>query len=108
MNSKFKIVFCTVPDPETAVSISRKLVEEKLAACCNIIPGIRSLYFWEGEICDDQELLIIIKTHEGAWSRLEQRIKELHPYQVPEIIAVQITNGSESYLNWVDQNVKKE
>jgi len=105
MDSKYVTVFCTVPDEKTAEKISKTLVEEKLAACCNIIRNIRSIYAWEGKIYDDPELLIIIKTRAAAFERIEKRIGELHPYNVPEIIALPIVVGNKPYLNWVKENV---
>lgn len=106
MNVKFLIIFCTVPDMETAQNISDHLVKEKKAACCNIIPAIRSVYFWKNELQQDGEQLLIIKTREDCYESLQMRIKELHPYSVPEIIAIPIIHGNPEYLNWVNENVE--
>ena len=106
MNSEYLIIFCTVPDEDIAIKISNDLVNEKLAACCNIIKGIRSIYFWEDNVCDDSELLLVIKTKGAVYKKLEDKIKSLHPYDVPEIIALSINQGSEKYLKWIDENVK--
>lgn len=105
MNSEYLIIFCTVPDEDTALKISNKIVKEKLAACCNVIKGIRSIYFWKDKMCDDSEFLLIIKTKKSAYKKLEDRIKNLHPYQVPEILGISINQGVEQYLKWVDENV---
>ncbi|RMH95458.1 MAG: divalent-cation tolerance protein CutA [Calditrichaeota bacterium] len=105
MKTEHLIIFCTVPDSETAVHLSRTLVEEKLAACCNIVSGLRSIYFWKGEVCDDSELLLIIKSRLDVYDKLEQRIRELHPYEVPEILALPVYRGWKDYLNWVDEHV---
>ena len=107
MATSYFMIFCTVPDPITAKKISRILVEEKLAACCNIVPGLNSIYRWENKIQDETELLLIIKTRQELFSELEQRVKNLHPYAVPEIIAMPILNGNIEYLKWMDENVKK-
>ena len=100
------IVYCTVPNEETALTLSRTIVSENLAACCNIIPGLRSIYSWNGEICDDNELLLMMKTHADVYARLEERIRALHPYDVPEILAVAINYGLTDYLKWVNDYVK--
>jgi periplasmic divalent cation tolerance protein len=107
MAKPYLMIFCTVPDPITAKKISRILVEEKLAACCNIVPGLNSIYRWENKIQDETELLLIIKTRQELFSELEQRVKNLHPYAVPEIIAMPILRGNIDYLKWMDENVKK-
>lgn len=106
MEKEFLVVFCTVPDQKTAETIAATLVEEKLAACCNIVPGITSLYFWKENVEKDAELLIIIKTTAQVFERLSRRIEKLHPYQLPEIIALPIKMGNQSYLTWVEENVK--
>ncbi|NOX90594.1 MAG: divalent-cation tolerance protein CutA [Calditrichaeota bacterium] len=100
------VVFCTVSDEAQAESIAQTLVEEKLAACCNIVPHLTSVYFWEGKIQKDSEVLLIIKTLSKVYALLEKRIKELHSYQVPEIIALDIKQGNSDYLKWIHQVVK--
>lgn len=99
------LVFVTAPDADVAASLARQLVERYLAACCNVVPSIRSIYRWEGEICDDPEVLVIIKSTSDKFSQLETCIRELHPYDVPEIIAVPISEGSRSYLDWLIQSL---
>jgi periplasmic divalent cation tolerance protein len=106
MDSEYLVIFCTVPDEDIAIKISNNLVNEKLAACCNIVKGIRSIYLWEGKVCDDSEQLLIMKSKIEVYKKLEDKIKDLHPYDVPEIIAVSIDKGSEKYLKWIDENVK--
>ncbi len=100
-------VLCTVPNPESAQEIAHTLVNEKLAACCNIVPGLTSVYFWKGQVCQDAELLLIIKTTAAAFESLRKRIRAIHPYEVPEIIALPIIKGHQDYLNWVEENVGK-
>lgn len=106
MLDDYLIVFCTVPNENAALKISQSLVAEKLAACCNIIAGLRSLFFWKEELCDESELLLVIKTKSGVYDRLEKQICSLHPYDVPEVLAFSIKKGSDDYLKWIDANVK--
>ncbi len=95
------IVFCTVPDREQARAISRALVEEGLCACVNVLPQVTSFYVYEGKFCEEDELLLMIKTDKAHYAVLEQRIKTLHSYEVPEIIATSIEAGSKEYLQWL-------
>ncbi len=106
-NATYYTVFCTVPDRGQAEKIAKQLVKEKLAACCNIVPGLTSVYRWQGEIQQDAELLLILKTTAAAMPALEKRIKELHSYEVPEIIALPILTGNSDYLNWIEENVQQ-
>jgi len=98
------IVFVTASRDEEALRIARAVVDEKLAACAGIIPSIRSIYRWKGEICDAEERLLIIKSRFELFPTLQQRIKQLHSYEVPEIIGIPIRVGSEDYLNWLLEN----
>ncbi len=100
---KYLAIFCTVPDRETGLKISETLVKERLAACSNLLPGILSVYSWQGEIQHESEELMIIKSTEKQYEAIEKRIKALHPYQTPEIIALQLVRGSDSYLKWINQ-----
>lgn len=102
--SEHIVVYITVPSPEEGEKIAKALVEKRLASCVNIIPGLRSIYRWEGKVCDDKELLLIAKTTEGLFKELEKEVKSLHSYKVPEIIALPIVNGSRDYLDWIDEN----
>ncbi len=95
------VVFCTVPDEKSAQEISRTLVTERLCACVNQIPKITSYYIYEDEFCEDAEILLLIKTDLSHFEPLEKRIKELHPYNVPEIIAVPIAEVSPEYRSWM-------
>ena len=103
--SDYVLVLCTINDYERAKDISRKLLEEKLIACSNIIPNITSIYSWEGEICEDSEYLLLMKTKYAVFDILKSKIIELHPYDVPEILAIDIKDGIEDYLNWVEQSL---
>ena len=93
---------CTVGSEENAGLIAKTLVEEKLAACVNTIPKIKSVYSWKGEIVEDNEILLLIKTRGQMYTQVEARLKELHTYEVPEIIAFDIAKGSKDYLGWIE------
>lgn len=99
------VVLITASGEEEAGRMANILVEEKLAACCNIVPVIRSIYRWEGKICDDTEALIIVKSKKSLFPSIEKRVRELHSYQVPEIIAFPLSDGSASYLDWLHQQL---
>jgi periplasmic divalent cation tolerance protein len=98
------IVFCTIAEEEKAADIARTLVNEKLAPCANIVPRIRSIYTWKDVIYDEAESLIIIKTRKSLVKLLEKKIKEIHPYEVPEIIAFDVTDCHQPYLDWLLAN----
>lgn len=95
------VIYCTVPNEFNANLIATTLVEENLAACVNILPSVTSVYKWEGIVQNDNEMLMIIKTQQDKFDALEAKIKQLHEYSVPEIIAVPIVKGSEDYQNWI-------
>ena len=97
------VVFVTSGSEEEALKIAHALVGERLAACVNLVSPIRSIYRWEGKICDEKEWLLVMKTHMGRFDALEKRVKALHSYSVPEIIALPIVTGSPSYLNWLEE-----
>jgi len=100
------MIFCTCPDTDTAAAIAAALVDQKLAACVNIISGIRSIYRWEGKRQCDEECLMLIKTRLDRYQVLEEMVRALHPYEIPEIIAVPLEAGSAAYLAWVDAQVQ--
>ncbi len=100
-----RVVYVTVPDEGVGVSLVTALLEQKLVACGNLVAGVRSIYRWEGEICDDAEHLLILKTTSSALSALKARVLELHPYECPEIIAIPVTDGHSAYIDWIRQNV---
>lgn len=95
------VVLVTAPDAETAARLARTLVEEKLAACGNVVPAVRSIYRWEGKLCDEQEALLVLKAPAQRFPELRDRILALHPYQLPEVIALRVEEGSEGYLAWI-------
>jgi periplasmic divalent cation tolerance protein len=98
------IVYCTVPSMEIGTKIADDLVGGHCAACVNIVPGLTSIYRWKGEICRDHEQLLIIKSRKRLFEKIQARIKELHPYEVPEIISCDIVDGSDRYLAWISEN----
>jgi len=104
---EYIVVFITVPNLEVGEKIGNTLVEEKLAACVNITSEIKSVYFWKGKIEEDKEHLLIIKTRKDKFESLEKRVKEIHPYEVPEIIAMPIVLGSKDYLSWIDETLER-
>lgn len=98
------VVFVTVGNAEEASKIGRTLVEEKLVACANMISSIDSIYWWKGQICQDRECLLIMKTRSSLFPVLKNRIKELHSYELPEIVAFPIEQGLPGYIEWVLEN----
>lgn len=101
MDTPCQLVLCTCPDADTAGRIATVLVEERLAACANLVPGIVSVYRWQGAMQRDAEVLMLLKTRADAFEALAARLRELHPYAVPEIIAVGIEAGSPAYIGWL-------
>lgn len=101
------VVLCTCPDAETAGTLARSIVDQRLAACVNILPAIRSIYSWQDEIQDDEEALMVIKTMEHALPALEAWLLEHHPYDVPEVVAVQADRVSADYLAWIEAGVNQ-
>jgi periplasmic divalent cation tolerance protein len=102
--SAVRIAFVTAPDQETAERLVRTLVDERLVACGNIVPGLVSIYHWQGQVHRDGEVLIILKTAENNVARLTQRVPELHPYEVPELLVLPVVDGHPAYLDWVRSN----
>lgn len=103
--SEFIVVFVTVGSSEEGERVAASLVEEKLAACVNRIGPVHSTYRWEGKVEKSSEELLIIKTRQGLFEQLKKRVRELHSYSVPEIIALPIVEGNESYLNWLGEQL---
>jgi len=101
--SEFIVVFVTCASEDEALKIANTLVEERLAACANLVSPIRSIYRWEGKTWDEKEWLLIIKTQKMRFEELEKKVKSLHSYSVPEIVALPIAEGSSPYLNWLKE-----
>lgn len=100
------IINCTTSKKEDAVKIAKELIEKRLIACCNIVPNITSLYEWRNEIVEENEFLMIMKSETKLFSQVEEAIKALHPYEVPEIICTRIVEGSNDYLDWIRTQTK--
>jgi periplasmic divalent cation tolerance protein len=105
MGTEVRTALVTAPDARSAESMARALVEERLAACVNVIPGLVSVYRWEGEVQRDQEALMILKTTESRMAALRERVIQLHPYEVPEVLVLNVVDGHEAYLGWVREAV---
>jgi len=101
------LVITTCPNGACADDIALHLVENQLAACVNQLPGVRSVYQWQGKVHADQEILLFIKTRADAYARLEEAIRARHPYELPEVIALPIVQGSAPYLAWINSLVEK-
>lgn len=101
MTSDALLVFATFPDAATAHRIVRALVEERLAACGTLLPGAESIYRWQGAIETSTEVFVVLKTEANSYARLETRLTEMHPYDVPECLALQVSRGLPSYLRWI-------
>ena len=102
------IVFVTAPGAEEAAKMAEAVVEDRLAACVNIVGGVESIYRWEGKVTRDREVLMIIKTTAERYAELERRIKELHSYTTPEVVAIEIERGSQPYLDWLRDSTAKQ
>ena len=100
------VVLITTPTSEGAAEIARALVQEGLAACGNVVPAIRSIYRWAGEIHDDAETLLVLKTERRLVSAMKERLPVLHPYQVPELLVLPVEDGLGPYLDWIARSVR--
>lgn len=103
-----RVVLVTGPDPGTLLELGRAVVGERVAACLNLIDGVRSVYRWDGRVQEDDEALAVIKTTRGRLDELEARVHELHPYDEPEFVALPVKAGSRSYLEWVVTSVQPD
>jgi periplasmic divalent cation tolerance protein len=108
VNEEFAIALSTFPDEETARKIARELVEGALVACANIIPSIRSIYFWDGKVEENAEALGIFKLMGARFEEFQTRLRALHPYDVPEIIRLKIEDGSPEYLRWITESCGRD
>jgi periplasmic divalent cation tolerance protein len=106
LETRVRTVLVTVPDTGTAESMGRTLVEEGLAACANILPGITSVYRWEGSLQRDSETLVVLKTTAARSDALRDRVVDLHPYDVPEVLVLPVVGGHAPYLRWVEEQVE--
>ena len=99
------VVYCTCPDKDVAVRIAQALVEQGVAACVNLLPGVQSIYRWQGQIENDEEILLLIKSDSAHFELLREAILRLHPYELPEIIGVPIHQGHPEYLEWITKSL---
>ena len=99
--SQILLVFTNCPNPAVADTIARTLVSEQLAACVNVLAACQSFYQWQGDLCQEQEVPLLMKTTASSYPALEARLRELHPYELPEIVAVDVARGLPAYLDWV-------
>lgn len=95
------VINCTVPNKKIAKDITRVLMKHKLAACVSMVENVKSVFSWEGEICEEKEILLLIKTRRTNYGKVKLVIEDLHPYSVPEIIALPVVDCSEDYLKWL-------
>jgi len=100
------LVFTTLPTADKAAEIAKVLVEEKLVACVNVLPAVRSIYRWQGKLHDENEVLVLLKTRAEHLERLKLRLLEVHPYELPEVLAVPIESGYQPYLEWLAGETK--
>lgn len=104
--SQYQMILCTCPNEDVARYIATGLVKEKLAACVNMIAGVTSVYMWQNEINQDREVQLLIKSQAHLFDDLVQYIEQKHPYDVPEVIAVNIQQGNNAYLNWINETLQ--
>jgi len=102
------VVLVTTPSAEAGLELGRVLVDERLAACVNVLPGVTSIYRWEGKREEAAEALLLIKTGQDRYAALERRVLELHPYSVPEVLALPIQTGAPAYVRWIQESVTGE
>ena len=100
------ISFVTCKDRRQATAIAKALVKEKLAACVNIVPGVASIYAWEGKVEQGREVLLLVKSRSALSKRLASRVKALHSYSVPEVVTIPIASGNPDYLRWVRESTR--
>ncbi|WNG61720.1 divalent-cation tolerance protein CutA [Archangium gephyra] len=100
------LVMVTAPTADKAAELARALVEEGLAACGNVVPGLRSIYRWEGKVHDEPEVLLLLKTRASHFEALRERVVQLHPYQCPEVLRLDVPEGHAPYLQWIRDNVR--
>jgi periplasmic divalent cation tolerance protein len=106
--NEFIVIFCTISSKDEALIIAKELVQKKLAACVNIIEGLISVYEWKNELCMEKECFMIIKSRKELFNEIKKEIVSLHSYEVPEIISMPVTDGLESYLDWIKKNTNNK
>jgi periplasmic divalent cation tolerance protein len=101
------VILITAPDTEVANRLARTLAESKKAACVNILPGLKSFYWWQGKLNHENEVLLLVKTRAELFDEVSKLVKSIHPYQVPEIIALPIVAGNQEYLKWISETTNE-
>ena len=107
MSEEFVIAFSTFPDRETAQKIARELVENAIVACANLVPSVESIYFWKEKVETSAEVFAIFKMTAARYSEFESRLRKLHPYDVPEIVALKVAKGNPDYLRWIGESCSR-
>jgi len=107
MDERFAVVLVTVPDMETGRRLARTVLEARVAACVNLVPGMESHYWWQGKLDQSAEVLLLIKTTSDKIGHLERIVLANHPYDTPELIVLPITQGTKRYLDWIEASIKK-
>jgi len=102
----FIVIYCTVPNKKEGKEIAKKLIEKKLVACVNIIDKIESIFSWDGELCEETEAMMIIKTKKELFDKVNAMIQALHSYNVPEVIALPMVEADEQYLKWIEHETR--
>ena len=102
------IAFTSFADEADAARVARMLVDERLVACANLLPGARSIYRWKGAVADEREVIVLLKTRKQDWTALLSRLHELHPYETPELVAVRIAAGAPRYMEWLAAQLEPE
>lgn len=105
-DSPYRLILCTCPDNQVAEQLATSLVEQRLAACINIIPGLTSIYRWQGKLEKGTEVLLLIKSTQDRYAAVESAIRQQHPYELPEIIAVTLDEGLPDYLRWITASLE--
>ncbi|MDO8689475.1 MAG: divalent-cation tolerance protein CutA [Dehalococcoidia bacterium] len=103
---QFSVVLVTTPSPEEGRRIARAVLELRLAACVNLVPGVRSMFWWQGKLEEAEETLMVLKTKQEVLPQLIEEIKRLHSYTVCEVIVIPITEGNPAYLDWIEETVR--
>jgi periplasmic divalent cation tolerance protein len=105
--NKVVVILVTAPDVKSAAEIARDLLARRLVACANIIPGIHSLYWWKGELEESDEVLLVLKARREDVTAIAEQVRDLHPYDVPEVVATEVVGGLEAYLEWVGAETER-
>jgi periplasmic divalent cation tolerance protein len=108
INEQYLVILNTCPDKESATQVANALIHRQLAACVNILPGLTSIYPWKGQIETSEECLLLIKSTQSAYEKVETTIRDAHPYELPEVIAVPIVTGLHTYLSWIGENISTD